>query len=667
MISLPDIQIAPSCNQVSTITNKLNFDRERKSPKRALLRGKDHRAPGKFHRGKFADSIPIFLSIHSTVSEQVIEIYCIVDMSTGLFASLPKPKYTGEHEDVPLHAQPKGPRVVGPGAIDESQIVLKRAGPPAYGARSGWRPRNQEDFGDGGAFPEIPVAQYPLDMGKKGKSGSSNALTLQVDGEGKVKYDAIARQGHGDGRIIHTNFKDLIPLRQQANAGELSLERPSQDEVAASTEKTKAALEKLVSGAVAAQKPKNVKGRNREEPTYVRYTPANQMGDTSKKNDRIFKIMPKQQDPMEPPKFKHKKIPRGPPSPPPPVMHSPPRKATAEDQEAWKIPPAISNWKNPKGYTVPLDKRLAADGRGLQDVTINDKFAQFAEALFTADRHAREEVNMRAKMQQKLAEKEKLAKEDHLREMAKKAREERAAATGDRPRRDSGSKRRSRSRSRSSYSGSSRSESDYDSEDERAHQRAVARRERREEDQRQLRQSKMGTEKRLQAMAREQNRDISEKVALGLAKPTSAGETMYDSRLFNQTSGFAAGFNEDQPYDKPLFAAQDAISSIYRPSASAMDEDEGGADEALEKIQKGNRFETLGKAKQGFKGADTVGEREAGPVQFEKDKDDPFGIDSLIGEAKKSQGDEGKKKYGLERAEDREEDDRRKRRRVDDD
>ena len=49
-----------------------------------------------------------------------------------------------------------------------------------------------------------------------------------------------------------------------------------------------------------------------------------------------------------------------------PQMHSPPRNITAKDQADWKIPPCISNWKNPKGYTIPLDKRLAADGRGLQ-------------------------------------------------------------------------------------------------------------------------------------------------------------------------------------------------------------------------------------------------------------------------------------------------------------
>ncbi|CAN0477339.1 unnamed protein product, partial [Scytosiphon promiscuus] len=48
---------------------------------------------------------------------------------------------------------------------------------------------------------------------------------------------------------------------------------------------------------------------------------------------------------------------------PVPVLHSPPRKVTVQDQQAWKIPPCVSNWKNARGYTIPLDKRLAADGR----------------------------------------------------------------------------------------------------------------------------------------------------------------------------------------------------------------------------------------------------------------------------------------------------------------
>lgn len=37
---------------------------------------------------------------------------------------------------------------------------------PPYGQRRGWVPRNFTDYGDGGAFPEIHVAQYPLDMGR---------------------------------------------------------------------------------------------------------------------------------------------------------------------------------------------------------------------------------------------------------------------------------------------------------------------------------------------------------------------------------------------------------------------------------------------------------------------------------------------------------------------
>jgi hypothetical protein len=44
----------------------------------------------------------------------------------------------------------------------------------------------------------------------------------------------------------------------------------------------------------------------------------------------------------------NKKIPRGPPSPPAPILHSPTRKVTVKEQQDWKIPPCISNWKNAK-------------------------------------------------------------------------------------------------------------------------------------------------------------------------------------------------------------------------------------------------------------------------------------------------------------------------------
>ncbi|KAK0626522.1 SKIP/SNW domain-containing protein [Immersiella caudata] len=562
----------------------------------------------------------------------------MTSLATGLSRALPKPKYSGEHEE--QRTQQRGPRIVGASQIDETQVVLKRTGPPEYPNRAGWRPRGPEDFGDGGAFPEIPVAQYV--WGQKSQA-KSNALVVQVDGEGKVDYSAIARQGHSADRVIHTSFKDLIPLRQRAEAGDLDLSRPNQEQVAETAERTRKALEALVSGAVASQKPKNVNAGGKRDPTFVRYTPSAQMGDNSKKQDRIFKIVEPQRDPMEPPKFKHKKIPRGPPTPPPPVMHSPPRKLTAQDQEDWRIPPTVSLWKNPKGFTVPLDKRLAADGRNLQDVQINDKFAQFSEALFMADRHAREEVRQRAMMQQRLAEKEKLQKEEHLRQLAQQARAERA-----------GGRRRSRSRSES-YSGSdSGSESDAS---ERA--RREARREKLRDDERKMRQSRMGAERRAEVMAREMNRDISEKIALGLAKPTQSAEGMYDSRLFNQSSGFDSGFNEDNHYDKPLFAAQDAISSIYRPRAGADDDDEADGEQEMSRITKTSRFgEALGRGT--FKGVEEAEARE-GPVQFEKDVADPFNVDKFLSQVEQSSS--SKRGYGLGDGESRQS----KRTRVDDD
>jgi SNW domain-containing protein 1 len=601
----------------------------------------------------------------------------------ALFASLPKPRYTGEDEE---QKQTVGPRIIGADQAASQQLqVAKRSGIPPYGQRNNWRPRGNEDFGDGGAYPEVPVAQYPLDMGRK-HAASSNALTLTVDAQGQVDYTAIAKRGHAENRIVQASFKDLIPLRHQANAGDISLARPDQETVAETKRKTELALATLIAGASAAQRPKNVKGVEKREASFVRYTPANQMGnDNSKKGDRIMKIMSRQVDPMEPPKFKAKKIPGRPPSPPPPVMHSPPRKLTAEDQEAWRIPPTVSNWKNPKGYTVPLDKRLAADGRGLQDVTINDKFASFAEALQTADRHAREEVKERALMQQRLAEKEKEQKEESLRLLAQKAREEKSGAMSKRPARSRS--RSSRSRSADSYSSRSRSRSrsssaqkDETETDRLARERLRA--EKRRDAQREMRQKNMGHERRMATLARASNRDMSEKIALGLAKPTQSKETMYDSRLFNKSSGFAsAGFNEDQAYDKPLFADREALNSIYRPSLNNDDDDGADGGETLQGIQKVNRFEGLGKApahQGGMKSARAAEARE-GPVVFERDNGDPFGVEQMIKDAEMKGGGggeqmgsasvagQGVKRFGLNEVDAEERDRGSKRARMDDD
>ncbi len=87
-----------------------------------------------------------------------------------------------------------------------------------------------EDFGDGGAFPEIHVAQYPLDMGRKTKGSSSTSgaiVPLAVDAEGKIRYDSIIKTP-GAHQNIKSQYKDLVPL---LNYNPDDLARPSPDEV----------------------------------------------------------------------------------------------------------------------------------------------------------------------------------------------------------------------------------------------------------------------------------------------------------------------------------------------------------------------------------------------------------------------------------------------------
>ncbi|PKI83345.1 mRNA splicing protein [Malassezia vespertilionis] len=460
------------------------------------------------------------------------------------------------------------------------------------------------------------------------------ALTLHVDADGKARYDAIVQQGRRPGSYVQSQYKDLVPLSERDDYRESKrpLERPSDEEVKSTTENTRRALELIVQGKTKAAKPTNVAATGGNS-SYLRYTPASQGADGRKQ--RIIKMTEVVEDPLEPPRHQFKKVPNGPPSPPPPVLRSPPRKVTAQEQKEWMVPPCISNWKNNKGYTIPLDKRLAADGRGLQDVYINDNFAQFSEALHLADQHAREEVRERNQMQQKIAAREKAEREENLRMLAQRAREERAGMS-------SGHMAASGSTVASAVAGYGSSESDDD--DEAVAERDRLREERRRERERDLRLNNMGTEQRARMFAKEQNRDISEKVALGLAKPTLSKESMTDARLFNRES-LSNTFGEDDSYnvyDKPLFQGSSAAAAIYRrPGTGTADDMYGGGTESGISAELENDRFGLGRRK-GFEGSQFQEER-TGPVQFEKDASDPFAIDAFLEEAKR-----GTKRAGLE-------------------
>lgn len=486
-----------------------------------------------------------------------------------------------------------------------SKAKLLTSSIPKYGQRKGWIPRCDADFGGGGAYPEIDIVQYPLDMGRK-PSEKANALPVQYDSSGNIQYDMILRQSSSKDKIIYSKMRDLLPT-EMLNPEELA--KPDEEEIRKTTEETKAALEKLISSKISAALPV----RCAEKPgdaQYIRYTPSNQgQGQNSGADQRIIRIVEVQKDPLEPPRFKiNKKIPQAPPSPPPPVMHSPTRKLTVKEQQDWRIPPCISNWKNARGYTIPLDKRLAADGRGLQQVHINENFAKLSEALYIADRKAREAVELRSQMERKLAQKEKEKKEENLRQLAQKAREERA---GIRPFNDD--------------------DDEDDSDDDGVKERSQIRHEKQKVRQRERNLLRAAPEKRSK-LEKQRERDISEQIALGMANPkASAVESQYDQRLFNQNKGLASGFGDDEDYavyDKPWRSGQNAHQSIYRPSKGADNDIYGGDLEELAK----NRFVP----DKEFSGTDRSVKRD-GPVQFEKqEEEDPFGLDKFLTEVKQA-------------------------------
>jgi SNW domain-containing protein 1 len=477
-------------------------------------------------------------------------------------------------------------------APTSTQLTVARSKAPPYGQRKGFVPRTTADFGDGGAFPEIHVAQYPLDMGRKdGRGGSQQTVPLTLDSQGRIKYDAIVNPG-GD-RQVQARLEDMMPKKFTDD----EMRRPDPEEEAEVAERTRQALNAAVGVKVGGSITRS------DEPTYIRYTPS-QKGTqfNSGASTRIIRLTEAPVDPLEPPKFKAKKMPRGPPSPPVPVMHSPPRKVTVKDQNDWKIPPCISNWKNNRGYIIPLDKRLAADGRGLQEQTINDNFAKLSESLYIAERNAREEVQKRAEIEKMLKLKEKEKKEEMLRRLAQEARAERVtAATG--------------------------AAAEPDEEDDARRERDNIRDERRRERERDLRMQRNKSQ-----AARNLDRDVSERIALGMAVPQKTGETLFDQRLFNQTQGMQSGFGEDDDYSvysKPLFSGSSA-NQIYRPK-KGEDSEAYGTKEDLDKLHDTSRF----RPDKEFTGVDREkgAEPRAGPVEFEREED-PFGLDEFLSAAK---------------------------------
>jgi SNW domain-containing protein 1 len=110
---------------------------------------------------------------------------------------------------------------------------------------------------------------------------------------------------------------------------------------------------------------------------------------------------------------------------PAPILTDPAPKATPADEEQWRVPACVSNWKNPEGYVIPMDKRVGADGRRFDQPALSDRFATFSKVLDAGSAAIRDSLRQRAVVERQLAQRRREQEEEHLLDEARRLHDER--------------------------------------------------------------------------------------------------------------------------------------------------------------------------------------------------------------------------------------------------
>lgn len=159
-----------------------------------------------------------------------------------------------------------------------------------------------------------------------------------------------------------------------------------------------------------------------------------------------------------------------------------------------------------------------------------------------------------------------------------------------------------------------------ETEEERAERikREMIREDRRLEREREARLANRGRESAKSKVSRDSQRDISEKIALTGVVPRTA-DSLFDSRLFNQSSGMDSGFGDDDDYniyDKRLFGGERerALYKAPKPEEGDLYGDATNIDD----MASAKKF----KPHKDFEGVDRSNANpRSGPVQYEKDEE----------------------------------------------
>ena len=402
------------------------------------------------------------------------------------------------------------------------------------------------------------------------------------------------------------------------------LKKPSEESTLQNIYNTKKALEKLSNHRIKTYQSFTTNNLNTDANKnnqlcykYINYQfDSNKDNTNSNKNSHLIKLVALPVDPLSNLKYKHHKIPLSNTNEKNfvPVLHSAPSPLPLDEQKKWKIPPCVNMSNNPKGLVIPLDIRLANDGRNLREYKANKNFAKFADILAMTEKNVRKEIEERNKIAQSIQIAAAMKKEKELKEAAKQARMERKSFMN----------KNSNNNSSMVYSldtsdilSNKKGDNNYllNNKRERSKEKEEEKERKERNELREIRKKEIEYERRAELIKKyeKEGRDINDKILLGQNNLIN-NNNVIDSRLYEIEGGIENPFdyNEDcQVYDKPLFNGKNKLSTIYKNFNSLGGEN---SKKLKGKIlsQKGKLFTS---------DLDAINSRKEGPVQFEKAKD----------------------------------------------
>lgn len=268
-------------------------------------------------------------------------------------------------------------------------------------------------------------------------------------------------------------------------------------------------------------------------------------------------ITTKQVDPLEPSKFKHRRIQKESNEAPVTILRSPQKKVSAEEMRSLKIPPCLSNYSNQKGYTIPLHMRVMGDMRKNNELIVNENFNKLSDVLGLIEKESKRELEERAKAKDALRILNNIKQEQELIRAAEEARRRKFEFSNV-------STRLSRTSKSENVSLNDVKSIKTEGTNE---EMLLRKRRRKEEDEEDEEENEIKERNRLREILKKEiitkkreriegKREVGERKEYGNISNKIKENELIDAKMYNQTSGIECGFKDDEDYDlydKPLF------------------------------------------------------------------------------------------------------------------